>query len=195
LVFAYPFIDNPEVQYVKNRIDYDQDDFQKFTQRNVGQIFYSYKDTQFFHFGLEADKSGNKIKIEYDPVKKILLNNGSILVYCSKTSIYDKTIFTKFLPYMKLCKEIDDPVALELIEKFRLLIGASASNRGDYSSRMVTMLKRGIVVHHGSLPLAARFIIEEFTKKQFCSHQKQHTKVNTLRTLQQETPTSSSSSV
>ena len=168
LVFAYPFIDNPEVQYVKNRIDYDQDDFQKFTQRNVGQIFYSYKDTQFFHFGLEADKSGNKIKIEYDPVKRVLLNNGSILVYCSKTSIYDKTIFTKFLPYMKLCKEIDDPVALELIEKFRLLIGASASNRGDYSSRMVTMLKRGIVVHHGSLPLAARFIIEEFTKKQFC---------------------------
>lgn len=168
LVFAYPFIDNPEVQYVKNRIEYDQEDFQKFTQRNVGQIFYSYKDTQFFHFGLEADRSGNKVKINYDPVNKVLLAGGSVLVYCSKASIYDKSIFTKFIPYMRLCPTVNDPIANELIEKFRLLIGASASNRGDYSSRMVNMLKHGIVVHHGSLPLAARYIIEEFTKKGFC---------------------------
>lgn len=39
LVFAYPFIDNPEVQYVKNRIEYDAYDYEKFTHRNVGQIF------------------------------------------------------------------------------------------------------------------------------------------------------------
>lgn len=168
LVFTYPFVDNPEVQYVKNRIDYDKEDFKKFTQRNVGQIFYSYTDKQFFHFGIEADRSGNKIKIDYDPAEKVLVNDGSILVYCSKASIYDKTIFTHFLPYMRLCPEINNLEAQGLIEKFRLLIGASASNRGDYSSRMVEMLKHGVVVHHGSLPLSARYIIEEFTKKGFC---------------------------
>ena len=29
-------------------------------------------------------------------------------------------------------------------------------------------MKRGIILHHGSLPLKARIIIEEFTKKNFC---------------------------
>ena len=168
LVFAYPFIDNPEVQYVKNRIEYDGDDYEKFTHRNVGQIFYSYSGDQFYHFGIEASRNGNKIKIDYDPVAKVLSSDGSVLVYCSKKSIYDKTIFTRFMPYIKLCPERSEPEALELVDKFRLMIGASASSRGDYSSRMVNMLKRGIVVHHGSLPLAARYIIEEFTKKGFC---------------------------
>ena len=168
LVFAYPFIDNPEVQYVKNRIEYDTDDYQKFTQRNVGQIFYSYKEKQFYHFGIDAEAIGNKIKIAYDPVEKVLSKGGSVLVYCSKKSIYDKTIFTRFLQYIQMCSVRAEPEAQELIDKFRLIIGASASNRGDYSSRMVEMLKRGIVVHHGSLPLAARYIIEEFTKKGFC---------------------------
>lgn len=168
LVFAYPFIDNPEVQYVKNRIEYDAEDFQKFTQRNVGQIFYSYTDDQFYHFGIDASRNGNKIKISYDPVKKVLSADGSVLVYCSKKSIYDKTIFNRFLPYLKLCPERTEHEALELIDEFRKIIGASASRRGDYSSRMVSMLKRGIVVHHGSLPLSARYVLEEFTKKGFC---------------------------
>lgn len=168
LVFAYPFIDNPEVQYVKNRIEYDSEDYQKFIQRNVGQIFYSYIDNQFFHFGIDADRTGNKIKINFDPATNVLKNGGSILVYCSKASIYEKTIFTRFMPYLQLCTLRQEPEALDLIEKFRLLIGASASGRGDYSSKMVDMLKHGIVVHHGSLPLAARFIIEEYTKKGYC---------------------------
>lgn len=168
LVFAYPFIDNPEVQYVKNRIEYDADDYQKFTHRNVGQIFYSYSGDQFYHFGIDASRNGNKIKIDYDPVKKVLSSGGSVLVYCSKKSIYDKTIFSRFIPYLKLCPERTEAQAQELVDKFRLMIGASASGRGDYSSRMVDMLKRGIVVHHGSLPLSARYIIEEFTKKGYC---------------------------
>lgn len=168
LVFAYPFIDNPEVQYVKNRIEYDEEDYQKFTQRNVGQVFYSYKENQFFHFGIDEDRSGNKVKIDYDPVQKVLNSGGSVLVYCSKASIYDKSIFARFRPYMRICPELENPVALDLIEKFRALIGAGASNRGDYFSRMVLLLKHGIVVHHGSLPLAARYVIEEFTKKGFC---------------------------
>lgn len=168
LVFAYPFIDNPEVQYVKNGIDYDAEDYEKFTHRNVGQIFYSYSDNQFYHFGIDGDRNGNKIKIDYNPVIKVLSSGGSVLVYCSKKSIYDKTIFSRFSSYIKLCPERTEYEALELIDKFRTMIGASTSILGDYSSQMVAMLKRGIVVHHGSLPLTARYIIEEFTKKGFC---------------------------
>lgn len=168
LVFAYPFIDNPEVQYVKNRIDYDQDDFHKFTQRNVGQIFYSFQDNDFFHFGIDPKVNGNKVKIDYDPAERLLVSGGSILVYCSKQSIYNKEIFWDFSKYIHLCREIEDSDAKDLIEKFRLMIGASASGRGDYSSWMLELLKKGIVVHHGSLPLAARYIIEEFTKRGYC---------------------------
>lgn len=168
LVFAYPFIDNPEVQYVKNQIEYSPNEYEKFTQHNVGQIYYSFTNNQFFHFGLDEKRSGNKIKIDYDPVAKVLKSGGSVLVYCSKASIYERTIFEKFRTYLQLCPEIDNNSALELVEKFRVIIGASASNRGDYNSRMVNYLKRGIVVHHGSLPLSARYIIEEFTRKGFC---------------------------
>ena len=167
-VFAYPFVDNPEVQYIKNHIEYDQGDYQKFIQRNVGQVFYSYIDDQFYHFGIDADKTGNKVRINYNPAIRVIENNGSILIYCSKKSIYDSSIFTKFLPYTSRCSSRQEPEALELIDKFRQLIGASNNSRGDYSSKMVDMLKRGIVVHHGSLPLSARYIIEEFTRKGFC---------------------------
>lgn len=168
LVFAYPFVDNPEVQYVKNKIEYDASEYKKYTQRNVGQIFYSYTGNQFFHFGLDSQRLGNKIAVDYDPLERTLKNGGSALIYCSKKSIYDKTIFSKFFKYTNLCTELEDDDATVLIDRFRVLIGASASNYGDYSSKMVNMLKHGIVVHHGSLPLAARYILEEFTKKGFC---------------------------
>lgn len=169
LVFAYPFVDNPEVQYVKNKIPYSEKEYEKFTQRNVGQVFYSYdEDGCFYHFGLNKNTSKGKVSIDYDPLKKLLTNGGSVLVYCSKKSIYENTIFDKFKPYISICKELCDKRALALIEKFRILIGASLNEKGDYSSRMVEMLKKGIVVHHGSLPLNARYIIEEFTKLGFC---------------------------
>lgn len=169
LIFAYPFVDNPEVQYVKNKIPYSKNEYEKFTQRNVGQVFYSYDENGvFYHFGINKSTSKGKIAINYDPISKIITNNGSVLVYCSKKSIYENTIFKKFEQYISICEDIHDERALALIEKFRLLIGASLNEKGDYSSRMVEMLKKGIVVHHGSLPLNARYVIEEFTKLGFC---------------------------
>ncbi len=169
IVFAYPFVDNPEVQYVKNKIDYNETEFKKFNQRNVGQMFYCYDaNNNFYHFGLDKERLGDKVLVNYDPVEKLLRAQKSILIYCSKKSIYDKTIFTKFLRYMDMCEEIRDETALKLIAQFRDFIGASKLEMGDYSSQMVERLKRGIVVHHGSLPLQARYILEEFTKKGYC---------------------------
>ena len=55
-----------------------------------------------------------------------------------------------------------------LIEKLRAYIGASQLGKGDYASSLIEYLKRGIVVHHGSLPLEGRKIIEEFTRKGHC---------------------------
>lgn len=168
LIFAYPFVDNPDVQYIKNNIPYSENNYEKFLQKNVGQIFYSFADKKFYHFGLNKDTNHGRVKIDYDPLEKLLNNNGSALIYCSKKSIYEKTVFDKFRSYISLCKEIDDKGAVDLIEKFRIFIGASLKDTGDYSSQMVEMLKKGIVVHHGSMPLSARYIIEEFTKRGYC---------------------------
>ncbi len=169
MVFAYPFVDYPQVQYIKNNIDYEERDFKRFKQRNVGQIFYCYDENKkFYHFGLNREILGDKVAVTYDPLERLLKKNKSVLVYCSKASIYDKTIFAKFLPYMNMCEEVTNEEAIRLIDEFRNFIGASNIGVGDYSSQMVERLKHGIVVHHGSLPLQARFILEEFTKKGFC---------------------------
>ena len=167
-IFAYPFILNPEVQFTRNNIDYVEKDSKAYLQKNVGQIFYSFDDNGFYHFGIDEKFFGKQIKAKTDPLRETIENGGTALIYCSKTQIYNKEIFKKFKDYIFLCPKLDNPEALELIEKFRLLIGASNKEFGDYRSSMVNLLKRGIVIHHGSLPLSARYIMEEFTQKHFC---------------------------
>ena len=169
-VFAYPFIENPGVQFVRNKIEYTDCNSESYSYKNVGQVFYSY-DAQgnFYHFGIDSNLFGKKIKCDYNPLKKVLDDNGTALIYCSKSKIYNHQIFLDFKDYIFNRKKLENPEALEIIDRFRLLIGASDKEIGDYRSTMVNFLKRGIVIHHGSLPLAARTILEEFTQKGFCS--------------------------
>lgn len=169
-VFAYPFIENPEVQFIRNKIEYADCNSESYSFKNVGQIFYSYDDEgKFYHFGIDSNIFGKKTECEYNPLKNVLDNGGTALIYCSKAKIYNYQIFYDFKNYIFNRKKIDNPEALEIIDRFRLLIGASDKEVGDYRSTMVNFLKRGIVIHHGSLPLAARTILEEFTQKGFCS--------------------------
>lgn len=169
-VFAYPFIENPEVQYVRNKIDFSDCKSESYSFKNVGQIFYSFDDSgKFYHFGIEQEVFGNKTICDYNPLQKVLDNGGTALIYCSKSKIYNKQIFYDFKDYIFSRKKIENPEALAIIDKFRTLIGASDKEIGDYRSTMVNFLKRGIVIHHGSLPLSARTVLEEFTQKGFCS--------------------------
>lgn len=167
-IFAYPFVDNPEVQYKKNNIDYTESNFKTFKNRNVGQIFYSVENNIFYHFGLRTEIFGNRVKVETDPLEETIQTNGSALIYCTKQSIYKKEIFTRFLKYINKCESIQDEAALNLIEQFRTFIGANNILEGDYASHMVYMMKKGVVIHHGSIPLQARYLIEEFVKKGYC---------------------------
>lgn len=167
-VFAYPFIDNPEVQYKKNNILYTEKNFEHYIQRNVGQIFYAKSDDYFINFSL-CKSSRFKHVVEFDPLENVIKGNGTALIYCSKASIYNKEIFRKFQKYIAMCYlTVLDPQAQEIIEKLRVYIGASQLDKGDYASSIIEYMKRGVVVHHGSLPLEGRKIIEEFTRKGFC---------------------------
>lgn len=168
-IFAHPFVMNPEAQIKKNHFDRDVSDFSFFNYRNVGQMFYAYDKGNYYHFGIDKKIMGNhKILCKYDPLEEILKRDGSILVYTTKTSIYNKSVFNQFKKYIDLCSEIIDENAKRYIDEIKKYIGASDIVGRDRFSQMISLLKRGIVIHHGSLPLHARLLIERFTQKGYC---------------------------
>lgn len=169
-VFAHPFISNPEAQLKRNDI-LDTSGFCSYKLKNVGQIFYAHDTTEnkFYHFGTKKELLG-KVKIEanFDPIEMAIANHGSVLIYVPKSHIYDKTIYTQFNKYISMCTPITNQEALSMIEQLKSYIGASDKEANFYNSDMLEKLKRGIVVHHGSMPLTARLILEHFTQKGFC---------------------------
>ena len=91
-----------------------------------------------------------------------------MLIYVPKKHIYDKSIYRQFSKYINLCTRIQDPEAIHMIEQLRSYIGASNRTQYFYNSDMLDKLQYGIVIHHGSMPLNARLILEHFTQKRFC---------------------------
>ena len=170
-VFAHPFISNPEAQLERNGIIDTGSAAFNYEQKNVGQIFYVHNPSkdEFYHLGTNKDILGKqKLKANFDPIEKAIINGGSVLIYVPKTHIYDKSIFNQFGKYINLCKKIQDPDALKMINELRTYIGASKNNTLFYNSEMLEKLTYGIVIHHGSMPLTARLILEHFTQRGFC---------------------------
>lgn len=164
-VFVYLFVSNPESQLTKNAFDVTESASSCYEQKNVGQMYFAHSDNGFFHFGLNKELMGARRVISaFDPIRKSLDNGRSILVYTTKSSIYDRSVFQKFQTYIDLCEHIADEYALALIERLREFIG---SDTEYHSSFTLSMMEMGIVIHHGSLPLQARMIIEEFTQKNY----------------------------
>lgn len=169
IIFAHPFIQNPQAQIIKNKLDVLCSDSQNYNHRNVGQIFYAH-DTQsgdFFHFGSKKEVFGNKMLSDRDPIEDVIKKGGSILVYTSKSSIYGKKIFHKFQKYIELCPLVENEAAQKLISDLKKFIGASDEEQ-YYHSIMLENLNKGIVIHHGSIPLNGRVILEKFTQKGYC---------------------------
>ncbi|WP_319402327.1 DEAD/DEAH box helicase [uncultured Anaeromusa sp.] len=165
-IFAHPFISNPDAQLYKNKFDLVVSKSLQYQQKNVGQIFFSHDGNEYYHFGIDKEVMGKqKIKSKFDPMMEAINNGRSILIYTTKASIYDKSVFDKFAKYLKSCTLITDKKALNLIEQLIDYIGATDSY---YHSNMIEMIKHGIVTHHGSLPLQARLILECFTQQGFC---------------------------
>ena len=172
-VFAHPFIENPEAQLQKNGIKILNTSctYNNYELKNVGQIFYVHdNDTQtFYHFGSDPEIFGQqKLKANFDPIAEALKNNGSILIYVSKSHIYNKLIYKQFHKYISMCRPINNPEALKIIENIKNYIGASTKERFFYNSNMLEKLNSGIVVHHGSMPLNVRLLLERFTQNGFC---------------------------
>lgn len=120
LVFAQPFIDNPESQIERNNLVNEPGDSRRYKQRNVGQFYLTFDGSKFFHFGINKDIMGSrKIKCNFDPILKSIEEGGSVLFYVSKSKILSRDFYQEFEPYIKLCKSITDERALELISKIQ----------------------------------------------------------------------------
>lgn len=160
-VFAHPFIENPEAQIIKN--DLKGGLAKKYEQNTVGKLFVTHKNGRFFYFSPYDEKLSEVAEYRGDVVYDIIKRGGSCLFYVSKTSIYDRSFEDIFAPYIRLCREISNPEALKLIDELNDYFGTNMLRR----SQMVEYMKRGIVIHHGSIPLKARFIIEKFVNRGF----------------------------
>lgn len=171
IIFAHPFVSNPEAQITKNALPKEQSISQVYDQRNVGQIFMCERpDGSFHYFGSEVATFGSsQLTCDYDPIGECIKAKGSVLFYVSKNSIISNAYLNVFSKYIDLCQEITDaPELAEIIKELRDFTGGETIAYKNYYSQMLDLLKRGIVIHHGSLPLKARMLVEKFTRKHFC---------------------------
>ncbi len=164
-VFTHPFINNPEAQLKKHGFQNQSSDSKLYEQHAVGKMYLSHENGIYSYFS-PFDKPKDVVVSEMDIVKEKLLNNSTILVYTSKAKIYDNQFIDEFAEYIDLCPKITDPKAREYIDQLKDFIGASDTDN-DKKSIMINLMERGVVVHHGSIPLKGRLIIEEFVNKNF----------------------------
>ena len=160
-VFAHPFILNPEAQLTKHNFSNDSD-YKRYDQNTVGKIYMLEKHNHFKYFSpFENVTKLKTVVVGFDPVAKVLGKNGTLLIYTSKKKIYDGTYILDFGKYIEMCPKIVNKEAQEMIEELREYIGAS-ERVGEKHSIMIDMMEKGVVIHHGSMPLRARLLIEKF---------------------------------
>lgn len=163
-VFTHPFVDNPDAQLKKHHFNKFASAI-KYEQHSVGKIFLSFVGETFKYFSPYSEgKEASRIEtIDYDPIERILSTGRTLLVYVSKSQIYRKEHIGKHKKYIELCSIIADPEARKIISELRNFIGASKV--GEPHSTLIELMERGIVIHHGSIPLKARLLIEKFVNQ------------------------------
>lgn len=160
-VFAHPFIANPEAQLLKHNF-VENSDSKNFKQSNVGKVYLSRNEDgtlAYFSPNFETDTA----ECALDVLSQTLINGGTALIYISKSKIFKGGHIEGFGQYIELCPFITDKNALAIIELLKKYIGASEGQLGKHSS-FLTLMERGVVVHHGSMPLKARLLIEQFVR-------------------------------
>ncbi len=160
-VFSHPFVSNPNAQFEKHSISSNAAS-KNYRQLSVGKIFLSFEDGEFEYFspyGLSVSSNTEKT----DPVAEIIMEGGTALIYTSKLKIYDGRFLTDFAKYIDLCTKIEDESAIIITDELKSYIGASSTSE-DRLSTLIQMMERGVVIHHGSMPLKARLLVERFIR-------------------------------
>lgn len=158
-VFTHPFVINPEAQLEKHNLE--NGDAESYNQKAVGKIFIEHKDGVYKYFSPYEDYSRGKANYSGDIILDTLSNGKTALIYISKTKIYDNTFLETYSKYIALCENVTSPEALGYIQELETYFGEDEEKK----SLMLFLMRKGIVIHHGSIPLKARTIIERFVNE------------------------------
>lgn len=164
IIFAHPFIENPEAQFSKHKLSINESYGRLYLHGSVGKLCIVKKSDKYYYFSPYIEdgyKKNNYIPFDGDFRNFALTGEHSILVYVSKSSIYRGNFKDGFEDFISSLPEVRNKEALQIIENIRHIIGAD--NHGHKSS-LVNLLKKGVVIHHGSIPLEVRFLIEDFIR-------------------------------
>jgi hypothetical protein len=168
-VFAHPFVDNPAAQITKNHFSMDSSAAVSFKQKSVGQLFYAIDKTgAFYHVGVDINVMGQRHPIYHDPIEETLLQGGTVLFYVPKSKIILDNVYRQFKKYIDLCRDIEEETIRPYQDKLKQYTGGTNDKRKPFYSTSLDLIKKGVVVHHGSLPLKVRAIIEDFTNAKLC---------------------------
>lgn len=161
-VFAHPFVANPEAQISKHGFQ-ESSKSDNFKQGNVGKI-YVVQETNGSYSYFSPYSETDDVPIGYNLIEHTLAQGGTVLIYISKSKIFNGRHIEHFSNYIELCPLIEDESATQIIETLKKYIGSSSTQLGKQSS-FIQLMERGIVVHHGSMPLKARLLIERFVRE------------------------------
>lgn len=160
-VFTHPFVINPEAQLKKHNLQ--NSDATAYKQKAVGKIYLEHNRRKFKYFSPFIDNSNGAIPYGGDIIEDTLSADKTALIYISKQKIYSGEFTDIYAKYLRLCPEINNKIALSYIEELSDYIG----DGGEKKSLMVSLMRYGVVIHHGSMPLKARLIIEKFVNEGF----------------------------
>jgi len=165
LIFAHPFVDNPGAQFKKHGISNDDSFSRSYTHGTVGKISVQRHNNGNSYYFTPFEEKGHTLKkcIKFpDSFENFALNGKhSILVYVSKSSIYRGVFLENFQKNIDIFPTVTNPKAMKIIETIEHLLGADQST---HRSKMVSLLHKGVVIHHGSVPLEVRFLVEDFIR-------------------------------
>lgn len=166
-IFAHPFVNNPEIQITRNQLG-ENSCSRVYKQQSVGKLFVSKKNNQYSIFS-PFDPNCQRL-LEGDFIYEMLKNTKegkkcTVLIYVSKTLLYKEEFIDKFQSYIDLCTEIKNTEAKNIIKELQEYLGGTY--RGEDKSMLLSLMQKGIVIHHGSMPLRARLLIEHFVNKGF----------------------------
>lgn len=170
-VFAHPFIANPDAQIVKNHLTGQYSDSKAYSFRNIGQMFLLYNSdkNKYYHFGIDKSiMGGTRTDCYFDPIERAIHTNGTVLVYMSKSKVVNYDFLREYDRYVRMCPEINAEIVDDIIEELKQYTGGNTSENGYYYSRFISLLRRGIVIHHGSMPLRTRTLVEKFVNNKLC---------------------------
>lgn len=168
LIFAHPFVDNPEAQFRKHSIPEDSSHAHSYDHGAVGKVCVFRHGNGEDYFFSPYEEKGYLLKSTIPFTGSFesfaFEKEHSILIYVSKESIYNDKFIQDFQSYIDNFPEIEAPIALDIIAAIANIIGADEQ---EHDSKLVRLLKKGVVIHHGSVPLEVRFLLEDFIRGRY----------------------------